>query len=78
MYLKSKFEAPRGFYLMQNSVRTRLRLQLNCPSDGHWGYAGIFAVEVRFQVRDQFWIPQPKLHGAKYLIFFVKPQNMVV
>ena len=32
-------------------------------------YSGIFAVEVRFQHRDQFWVPQPKLHGAKYLIF---------
>ena len=30
---------------------------------------------VQFQVLDHFWIPQPKLHGAMYLIFFVKPQN---
>ena len=48
-------------------------LQLNCPADGHWEYAGIFAVKLWFQIRDQFWIPHPKLHGAKY--FFVKPQN---
>ena len=33
--------------------------------------------KVRFQIRDQFWIPQPKLHRSKYLIFFVKPQNML-
>ena len=43
--------------------------QLDCPSDGHWDYAGIFAVDIRFQIRDQFWIPQPKLHWVKYLIF---------
>ena len=40
-------------------------------------YAGMFAVEVRFLIRDQFWIPRPKLHGTKYLIF-VKPQNGLV
>ena len=27
---------------------------------------------VRFQIWDQFWIPQPKIHGAMYLIFFRK------
>ena len=36
-------------------------LQLDCPSGGHCDYAVIFAVEVRFQIRDQFWIFQPKL-----------------
>ena len=44
-------------------------LRLDCPSIAHWDYVGIFAVEVRFQIRDQFWIPKPKLHEAKYLIF---------
>ena len=34
--------------------------------------AGMFAVEVQFQIRDQFWIPQPELHGAKYLFLFCK------
>ena len=47
-------------------------LRLDCPSDAHWDYADMFAVEVGFQIRDQIWIPQPRLHGAKY---FVKPQN---
>ena len=28
-----------------------------------------FVVEVQFQIRDQCWIPQPKLHGWMYLIF---------
>ena len=46
-------------------------VQLDSPSDEYWDYADIFAVEVRFQIRDLFWIPQPKLHGAKYLIFFL-------
>ena len=27
-------------------------------------YVMIFAVEVRFQIRDQFWNPQSKLNGA--------------
>ena len=27
-----------------------------------------FAVEVQFQIQDQFWIPQPKLHICMYLI----------
>ena len=30
---------------------------------------------VEFQIWGHFWIPQPKLHGAMYLIFFVKPKN---
>ena len=33
-----------------------------------------FYNRVRLQFRDYFWIPEPKLHGAKYL-FFVKPKN---
>ena len=37
-----------------------------------------FAVEVQLRIRDQFWIPQPKLHGWMYLIFFVKPKNGLV
>ena len=28
-----------------------------------WAPITTFAVEIRFQIRDQFWIPQPKLHG---------------
>ena len=51
-------------------------LKLDCPSDGHWDYAGMFAVEVEFQIRDQFWIPPLKLHKSKYLFF--KPQNGLV
>ena len=35
-----------------------------------------WAIGVRFQIQDQFWIPQPKLHRAKYILdFFIKPQN---
>ena len=47
------------------------KVQLNCPSDWHRDYGGILAVEVQFQIRDQFWIPHPKLHGSKYLIFLL-------
>ena len=38
-------------------------VQLDCSRVAEWVYACIFAVEVRFQIRDQFWIPQLKLHG---------------
>ena len=44
-------------------------LQLDCPSDAHSSVIITFALEVGFQIRDLFWIPQPKLHGACYLIF---------
>ena len=37
-------------------------IQLDCPSVRHWAYASIFAVDVRFQIRDFFG-------------FVVKPQN---
>ena len=53
-------------------------MQLDYPSDGHWNYADIFAVEVRFQIRDQFWVLQLKIHWTKYLIFLAKPQNGLV
>ena len=57
---------------VQNSVCLFDALQLDCPSVRHWDVVTTFAVEVRFQIRDQFWIPQPKLHGACYLRFFNK------
>ena len=34
--------------------------------------------QVQFQTRDHFWIPQPKLHGAKQFFFVVKPKNGLV
>ena len=37
------------------------------------------AVEVQFQIRDQFWIPRRKLHTRGMLLeFFVTSQNMLV
>ena len=44
--------------------------QLDWPSTADWAYASIFAVAVRFQNQDQFWIPRPKLHGACIFGFF--------
>ena len=44
-------------------------VQLDWPSIADWAYASIFAVEVRFQIQDQFWIPQLELHGACILGF---------
>ena len=63
---------------MGTEDRPRLIVQLDWPSIADWAYAGIFAVAVRFQNQDQFWIPQPKLHGACILGFFKKSQNEVV
>ena len=45
-------------------------VQLDWPSIADWAYASIFAVEVRFQIQDQFWIPQLELHGACILGFW--------
>ena len=47
-------------------------------SNTDWAYAGIFAVAVRFQNQDQFWILHQKLHGACIFDFFKNPQNEVV
>ena len=44
-------------------------VQLDCLSVTHWDWVITFAVEVQFQFRDQFWIPQLKLHEACYLDF---------
>ena len=45
---------------------------IDWPSIAGWAYACIFAVAVRFQIRDQFWISQPKLHVACFLDFFLR------
>ena len=51
-------------------------IQLDWPYVAGWAYASIFAVAVRFQIHDQFWIPRPKLHGTCTLDFFSKIQKM--
>ena len=51
------------------SYVAQIMLQLDWPSIADKAYTDIFAAEAWFQIRDQFWIPQPKLHGACYLIF---------
>ena len=39
--------------------------------------SGIFAVNVWFQICDQFWISYRKLHNA-WFCFFIKPQNRFI
>ena len=53
-------------------------LQLDWPYIAGWAYASIFAVAVWFQIRDQFWVPWPKIHEAcMYFGFFSsKSRNM--
>ena len=53
-------------------------VQLDYPSVRHWEYIITFAVEVQFQIRDQFWIPHQNLHEAYYLDFLVTSQNVLV
>ena len=50
--------------MVAKGVTKTLRLQLGCPSVTSSGVVITFAVGVQFQIGDQFWIPQPKLHGA--------------
>ena len=59
-------------------ISSKSYIQLDCPSVTNWDVRITFAVEVRFQIRAQFWIPQPKQHGVWYLVFVVKPQTMLV
>ena len=60
MHGQSKqFSAHSTNYTRQSKLT--IHLQLDCPSVRHWDYVITFAVEVRFQIRDQFWIIQPKL-----------------
>ena len=45
-------------------------IQLDWPSIAGWAYASIFAVAVWFQIRNQFWISQSKLHICSMFFFF--------
>ena len=62
------------------ALKTLLRISFTAglPISYTFDYVKTFAVGVRFQIRDKFWNPQPKLHRAIYLEFFVKHQNMLV
>ena len=61
-----------------SGLRFLISVQLDWPSIADWAYASIFAVKVQFHIRDQFWIPQPKLHGACILDFVEKSKNELV
>jgi len=49
---------------------------LACLSVTEGDVAITSAFEIRFQIRDQLWIPQPKLHGTSYLGFSVKSKKI--
>ena len=53
-------------------------LQLDWIAIADKAYRGMFAVAVRFQNQDQFWIPHQKLHRACNLDFSEKSQNELV
>ena len=55
-----------------------IKLQLDWPSIAGCVYAGMFAVAIRFQIRDQFWISQPKLNVACFLDLFEKSKDELV
>ena len=43
-------------------------IQLDWPWTAEWAYTGIFAVAVRIQNQDQFWISHQKIRG-RFLFF---------
>ena len=49
-----------------------ISIQLDWPWAAYWAYA---AVDVRFQIYDQFWSPRQKLHGS-YLFFNNTPKRV--
>ena len=53
-------------------------IQLDWLSIAGSVYARFFAVAVQFQIQDQFWVLQPKIHGACILDFFEKSKNELV
>ena len=76
MWTNTSIKSPH--WTVYNMVNTsKVSLQLDCPSVRHWDYVITFADEVQFQFRDQFWIPQGKLHEASYLDFFCKTSKHV-
>ena len=68
-YDKMCVKEPQWSYILRG-----VSIQLGCPLVTHGDYVITFAAEVRFQFRNQFWNPQPKLQVSMYLIF-VKPKN---
>ena len=56
---------------------TAPRIQLDWPWIAGWAYAGIFAVAVRIQNQDQFWISHQKIRGH-FFLFFQKVENEFV
>ena len=52
-------------------------LQLDCPSDWHWDYAGILLSRSNFKSETSFGFPSPN-HTGKVLEFFIKPQNGLI
>ena len=50
-------------------------LQLDWLATADWAYADIFAIIVRFQNHDRFWIRHQKLHRVCMSDYFEKPQN---
>ena len=59
---------------MFHLLYSQIYLQMDCPSVRHWAYVSIFAVDVCFQIWDQFWIPHWKC-TEHFSGIFVKPQN---
>ena len=52
------------------------QIRLDWSWIAEWAYAHIFAVAVRFQNQDQFWISHQKNQGSFFLIFSLKSRKM--
>ena len=50
-------------------------IQLDWPWIAEWTYVGIFAVAVRFQNQNQFWVSHQKNQGS-FSFIFSKSQRM--
>ena len=50
-------------------------LQVDWPWIAEWGYADIFAVAIKVQNQDQFWVSHQKINGRFFLILS-KSQKM--
>ena len=56
------------FQIERDLNKGHKKLHLNWQSIRYWTHASIFAVDVRFQIREQVWIPRQTLHKT----FFCK------
>ena len=75
-YLENEMQATAEFELATKQSSAAEQTQHKGGNISPWGEVLVFPKgrEGTFPHEGEFWIPQPKLHGAMYLVFFVKPK----